>query len=166
MILLTDVLVVEEGKSRRRIATVHRRCSRHHRAPRQSSSESRGSGSGFPRTTRAGWSKLGSKDAEHLTRCKAERAVRKVPLTGRVQQVKNHFIKTIILKKKKQFHQKTTFIKKPLKGDRTKHAWVPKTLQSDASDAFTETRLMPVFWVQQAFMSFGRRCSTGQKVGV
>ena len=33
------------------------------------------------------------------------------------------------------FHQKplsseTTFIKKPLKGDRTKHAWVPKTIQS------------------------------------
>ena len=65
-------LLLREGKSRRRIATVHPRRSRHHQAPRQSSPESCGGKSGFPRTTRAGWSKFGSKDADTIkTSCKA-----------------------------------------------------------------------------------------------
>ena len=45
-------LLLRGGKSRSRIATVHPRCSRHLRAPRQGSTESCGAAPGFPRTTR------------------------------------------------------------------------------------------------------------------
>ena len=56
------------GMSRHRIVTVHPRCSRHLRASRQGSTESCGGGPGFPRTTRVGWSKFGSKDTGNTRR--------------------------------------------------------------------------------------------------
>ena len=44
----------------------------------------------------------------------------------------NHFHQKPLLSKTnfKPLSSETTFIKKPLKADRTKHAWVPKTKQS------------------------------------
>ena len=50
------------------------RCSRHLRASRQGSTESCGGGSGFPRTTRVGWSKFGFKDAGNTRRAAREEA--------------------------------------------------------------------------------------------
>ena len=67
-------LLLRGGKSRSRIATVHPRCSRHLRAPRQGSTESCGAAPGFPRTTRVGWRKFGSKDAGNTRRVAREEA--------------------------------------------------------------------------------------------